>query len=828
MDLSQYFYGGFSDFTGIAIAAAVVIFLALGFTGASLWFWTVFGAVFLWGFGAPAWLWIVFGVVAVLFNKTPIRQYLVSAPIMNLLKKMGFLPTISKTERIALEAGTVWVDGEIFSGKPNFKKILDESSYPDLTEEEKAFMEGPVEELCKMTNDWQIHQEGDLPLELWNYIKKERFFGMGIPKEYGGHGFSANAMNAITAKLGTRSVPLCVDVMVPNSLGPAELLVHYGTQEQKDHYLPKLATGEEIPCFALTEPNAGSDAASIASHGEVFKGEDGKLYMKLNWNKRYITLATISTLLGLAFQLRDPDNLLGKGKNPGITCALIPTNTPGVVLGKRHNPLGVPFINAPTEGHDVVVSVDQIIGGQEQAGNGWKMLMETLAGGRGIFLPAMGRGAGKMIGFASGSYAMVRQQFGTAIGRFEGIDEILARIGGIGYILEGLSRFTCGALDKGKKPAVISAIAKYWATEFNRTIVNDAMDMIGGAGIILGPKNLVGHGYISLPVGITVEGSNIVTRSLIIFGQGLIRCHPYAVKEMDAILNNDVKGFDNAFWGHIGMIFTTKIRSILLSLTRGWLAGSPVSGPTAKYYRRLSWASATFAFMSNIALTTLGGSLKLKEKLSGKFADVLSWQYLALCALKRYEAEGRKKEHLPAVKWACEYALAKIQEGFDGIFSNFPVPVIGAILRGPVSWWSRLNPVGTMPSDKLGHEMAKLLLYPGPYRDSLKEGNYVPSEGEEPLAKLQQGYNLVQESKGVYGKIRKAVKAKKLKKAKPKALLNDALEAGIINQQEYDLVLKTEKVRNEIVQVDAFDLSEMPVNIDVVTAPPKQETVTTS
>ena len=825
MDLSQFFFGGLTDFVGIAIAGILVVFLALAYTGASLWLWTIFAAAFLWGFGAPVWLWVIFGVFAVLFNVPPLRQNLVSAPVMKILKSIGFLPTISDTERIALDAGTVWVDGDFFSGKPDFKKILSES-YPDLTQEERDFLNGPVEELCRMTDDWQIHQDGDLPEELWDYIKKERFFGMVIPKEYGGHGFSALAMNTITAKIGTRSAPVCVDVMVPNSLGPGELLTHYGTQAQKDYYLPRLARGEEIPCFALTEPNAGSDAASIASHGEVFKGEDGKLYMKLNWNKRYITLSTISTLLGLAFQLKDPQNLLGKGEFPGITCALIPTDVPGVVLGKRHNPLGVPFINAPTEGHDVVVSVDQIIGGPEQAGNGWKMLMETLAGGRGIFLPAMGRGAGKMAGLAGGAYAAVRQQFGTAIGKFEGIEELLARIGGYGYILEAMSRFTCGALDKGKKPAVISAIAKYWATEGNRIIINDTMDMIGGAGISLGPRNLVGNAYIALPVGITVEGSNIVTRSLIIYGQGLIRCHPYAVKEMEAIMENDVKGFDKAFWGHTGMIITTKVRSLLLSLTRGWLAGSPVSGPTAKYYRRLSWVSATFSFMSNVALIMLGGELKRMEKLSGKFADILSWQYLATCALRRFEAEGRKKEDLPFVQWSCEYALAKIQAGFDGIFSNFPVPVVGAVMAGPVAWWSRMNPVGTMPSDKLGHEVADTLLKPGPFRDRLKEGCYVPTEGHEQFAKLEEAFALVHESKGVYAKITKAVRAKKLKKAKAKFLLNDALEGGIINQQEYDLVLKTEKLRNDVIQVDSFDLDEMPVNIDVVKAPPSKSTVT--
>jgi len=811
---------------GTAAAVALAI-LVIGFTGVPVWSLAAF--VLLYGIGAPVWLLAVVGVVALVFNVTPLRANLVSRPIMSLLKSMGFLPTISETERIALDAGTVWVDGEFFSGKPDFKKILQES-YPELSAEEKAFLNGPTETLCKMTDDWRIHKEGDLHPELWDYLKKERFFGMGIPKQYGGHGFSANAMNAIVAKIGTRSVPLCVDVMVPNSLGPAELLSHYGTKEQKEYYLPRLAKGEEIPCFALTEPNAGSDAASISSWGEVFRGEDGQLYMRLNWNKRYITLAAISSLLGLAFQLRDPENLLGKGTNPGITCALVPTDTPGVVLGKRHDPLGVPFINSPTEGHDVVLSVNQIIGGPSQAGNGWKMLMETLSGGRGIFLPAMGRGGSKMISLAGGAYAMVRQQFNTPIGKFEGIEELLARIGGHTYILEAMSRFTCGALDKGKKPAVISAIAKYCATEFNRVVVNDAMDMIGGAGIVLGPRNLIGHGYIGLPIGITVEGSNIVTRSLIIFGQGLIRGHKYAVKEMEAIMANDLSGFDSAFWGHIGMTVRNGFRSVLLSLTRGYLAGSPVSGPTAKYYRRLSWTSATFAFMSDIALSALGGKLKMSEKLSGYFADALSWQYLAVCALRRFEAEGRKKEDLPFVQWACEHALFKIQDSFDHIFNNFPVPGLSAVLSGPVALWSRFNALGVRPSDQLGHKVADALLNPGVVRESLKEGVYIPKEAHEPLAQLEEAFRLVHESFGVYAKIRKATKAGTLKKGKAKQLLNDALEAKVINQSEYDMVLRTEKVRNEIVQVDSFTLDEMPVNIKTITAPPsnwKKKAVTT-
>jgi acyl-CoA dehydrogenase len=818
---SFFCYGLLNDYLVWALAVTVLVFLWIGYTGLPIWSITIL--IFLYGFGAPLWLLAIAAVFALVFNVRIIRITLISRPVMKLMKSIGFLPAISETEKIALDAGTVWVEAEFFSGKPDFNVFLKES-YPELSAEEQTFLDGPVVELCHMTNDWQIFKDQDLPTEVWEYLKKERFFGLGIPKQYGGHGFSASGMNAILSKIGTRSIPLCVDVMVPNSLGPAELLVHYGTQEQKDHYLPRLAKGEEIPCFALTEPNAGSDATSISSQAVVFRGEDGLLYMKLNWNKRYITLAAISSLLGLAFQLKDPDNLLGKGVFPGITCALIPTNTPGVVLGRRHNPLGVPFINAPTEGHDVVVSVNQIIGGVAQAGKGWKMLMETLSGGRGIFLPAMGRGGTKLVSLVVGAYGMVRQQFNVPIGKFEGIEELLARIGGHTYMLEAMSRFTCGALDKGKKPAVISAIAKYTSTEFNRVVVNDAMDMLGGAGIILGPKNLIGHSYMALPIGITVEGSNIVTRSLIIFGQGLIRCHKFAGKEMEAIQTNNAKNFDIAFWGHINQTVRNFFRSVLLSLTRGHLASSPVNGPLAKYYRRLSWSSATFSLMADLALVTLGGDLKKMEKLSGYFADILSWQYNAVCALRRYEAEGRKEEDLPFVQWACEHAFGKIQDSFDRIFNNFPVPLIGSLLAGPVALWSRFNALGVKASDSLSREVATVMLSPGAHRERLKEGVYIPDDAQEPLVKLEAAFNLVHESLGVYAKIRKATKAGTLEKEKGKPLLDKALKNNVINQAEYELLLKTETLRNEIVQVDSFPLEEMPVNIAAMKTPASAST----
>jgi acyl-CoA dehydrogenase len=730
--------------------------------------------------------------------------------MMSALPSLGLLPTISDTERIALEAGTTWVEGEFFTGKPDFKRILSEP-YPDLTEKERAFLDGPVDEVCRMVDDWEVHQREDLSAEVWDYLKEKRFFGMVIPEEYGGHGFSANGMNAVISKLGSRSVPLAVDVMVPNSLGPAELLINYGTDEQRQRYLPGLATGQEIPCFALTEPDAGSDAASINSSGEVFEGEDGQLYMRLNWHKRYITLAAVATVHGLAFRLSDPDNLLGKGKEPGITVALIPTDVEGVVIDRRHNPLHTPFINSPTEGHDVVVPVNQIIGGPEQAGNGWRMLMETLAAGRGIFLPALSTGGGKFASRYVGAYSVVRQQFGYPIGRFEGIEELLAPIGGLTYLLEALSRYTCGGLDQGAKPAVVSAVVKYHSSEFNREIVNKSMDILGGKGIILGPRNPVGLGYICVPISITVEGSNIVTRSLIMFGQGLVRCHPFALQEIEALDGNDLRVFDRAVWSHVRMMVRNVFRSGLLNLTRGYLARTPVSGPTADYYRKLSWASAAFALMSDVALFSLGGGLKAKEKISGRYADILSWLYLASCALRRFEAEEHQKDHLPFVRWTVEHALARIQESFEEIYANFPVSWLRFLLK-PVAWWARVNSLGGKPNDHLGAQIAEALQQPGDLREALTAGIFLPEDEDEPLGQLELAFQLCLESQPVYERIREAINSGELPKENPTRLVDEAYEAGVINNEEHDLLQRTERAREEAVRVDDFSLEEMPVN----------------
>jgi acyl-CoA dehydrogenase len=793
--------------TPAVVAGGLIVALALAFLGAPLLLWTVVAAGFLYGLGAPAGLWIAFGLVAAIFNLPPLRRA-VTLVIFKLVRAVGLLPAISETEKQAIDAGTVWIEAELFSGKPDFRRIA-RQGYPDLSPEERAFLDGPVARACEMTDDWEVYQRRDLPSRVWDFLKRERFFGMIIPPEYGGLGFSPSANSAVVAKLATANTPLAITVMVPNSLGPAELLIHYGTEAQKEHYLPRLARGEEIPAFALTEPGAGSDAGSISSSGEVFRGDDGELYLRLNWNKRYITLAAISTVLGLAFKLRDPDSLLGRGTDLGITCALVPTSTKGVALDERHDPMGVPFYNCPTRGTDVVVPLEEsIIGGAEGAGQGWRMLMESLAAGRGISLPALSAGGTQAMARIAGAHALIRKQFGLSIGKFEGIEEPLARIGGFAYLLEAARRTTCGGLDAGAKPAVVTAMVKYYFTELNRTAVNDTMDILGGNAISRGPRNLVAHGYMGVPIAITVEGANILTRTLMIFGQGAIRCHPFALAEIQALEQGDLAAFDRALWGHLGHLVRNSARALLLSVTRGRLAGSPVSGPTARYYRRLAWTSATFAFLADLAMGTLGGDLKRKEKITGRFADIFSWMYLGAAALKRFEAEGRRKEDLPFLHWSMQFALARCQEGFDGLFENLSIPGLTWLVRGPVAAWSRFNRLAAPPSDTLGGKVARALQVPGEQRNRLTSGIFVPADRSQALGRLENAFVLCFEAEQVVRKLKTAIRAGKLPKAPPLSLVDEAREIGLITESESALLATAEEARNDAIQVDSFTLEE--------------------
>ncbi len=780
------------------------LFVGLAYINVPMLAWFAYAALVLGIAHAPLWLWGLLGCVAIVFNVPFIRQVVITAPIVKSIQQLKLLPAISETERAAIEAGTVWVDGELFSGQPNFQRILAEP-YPALNPEEQAFVDGPVEQVCRMATDWEIHQRKDLPPDVWAYLRQERFFGMMIPPEYDGLGFSNTAYSAVMTKLASRSFTHTATVGVTNSLGPAKLLLRYGTNEQKQRYLPKLATGEEMPCFALTEPTAGSDAASLQSSGTVFKGQDGELYLRLNWQKRYITLGAIATLIGLAVRLYDPDNLLGKGTDVGITCVLVPADTPGVQLGRRHDPMGVPFYNSPIAGRNVVLSACQIIGGVAQAGQGWTMLMQSLAAGRGISFPATATGVAKLISRVTSAYSVVREQFGLSIGKFEGIEEPLARIGGLTYLMDAVRLYTCGAVDQGEQPAVVSAIAKYQFTELSRQLINHGMDILGGAGICRGPRNLLANIYTATPIPITVEGANILTRSLIIYGQGAIRCHGYIVDEIAALEDNNVAAFDHALWRHMGLVLRNWARAKVLGLTHGRLAKAPVRGETARYYQKLAWASATFAALSDLAMLTYGGRLKRHEKITGRFADMLSWMYLATATLRRFEAEGRRDDDLPLVHWAMNHSLGQIQQALEGLLVNLDIPVLGGLMRAITLPWFRLNPLGVMPTDAQGHAVAQLLQSPDG-RNHVTAGLHVPTDAEQALGRLERAYQLSIVAMPVFKIIKTALRNGELKIMPPVGRVEAALRAGVITSAESDLAIAAERAQLDAIQVDSFTL----------------------
>ncbi|MCP4047485.1 MAG: acyl-CoA dehydrogenase, partial [Gammaproteobacteria bacterium] len=618
---------------GLSITAA--------FRGMSLLHWTLGMVLVLVGFAvftsvsilATIILSVLFAAVAIPLNHKPLRRQWLSAPFLAIYRKM--LPTLSDTEKVALEAGTVGWEGELFAGNPKWNTLL-KQHWPQLSTEEQAFVDGPVEELCQMLEPWEnAHELADLPPEVWSFLKENKFFGMIIPKEYGGLEFSALAHRAVLQKLGSVCAVAGSTVAVPNSLGPAELLVHYGTEEQKNYYLPRLARGEEMPCFGLTGPTAGSDATSIPDTGIIckrkYKGKE-VLGMRLNFDKRYITLAPVATIVGLAFRLYDPDGLVGDKEDLGISVALVPSDTPGMDIGSRHLPLNVPFHNGPVRGKDVFVPLDTLVGGIDMAGHGWRMLIELLAVGRAITLPSSSSGGTKLCALTTGAYARIRKQFNLPIGRFEGVEAVMCRIAAHTYATSALSRMTATAVDTGEKPAVPSAIAKYHATEMARQVITDAMDVHGGKGVIMGPRNYLGRGWQGAPIWITVEGANILTRSMMIFGQGAIRCHPYVLKEMQAArMEDDVKGleeFDKQLFGHIGYSIGNAVRSMVLGLSFARFAAVPSDRKTARYYRKLTRYSAALAFASDIAMLSLGGKLKYKERISGRLGDVLSQLYI--------------------------------------------------------------------------------------------------------------------------------------------------------------------------------------------------------
>lgn len=754
---------------------------------------------------------VIEAAIAVPLLLVDFRRKQISKPLLKLFAKVT--PKLSETEQTALEAGTVGFEGELFSGKPSWKVLLDQPK-PELSAEEQAFLDGPVEELCAMIDDWQItHELADLPPDIWEFIKKNKFFGMIIPKQYGGLQFSALAHSAVLQKLSTMSATVSSTVAVPNSLGPAELLLHYGSEEQKDYYLPKLAVGEEIPCFALTGPYAGSDATSIPDIGIVCKQMvDGveTLGLRLTFDKRYITLAPVATVVGLAFRMYDPDHLLGDTEDLGITLALLPRETPGMQIGRRHFPLNIPFQNGPVHGKDVFAPLSVLIGGPEMAGQGWRMLVEVLSVGRAISLPSNATGAMRASALATGTYSRMRKQFGLAVARFEGVEEALARIGGLAYASGALSKATASAVDRGEKPAVTSAIAKYHTTNWARQVASDTMDVHGGKAVQLGPKNYAGRGWSSVPIAITVEGANIMTRSLMIFGQGAIRCHPYVLKEMQALAISDrdeqLKTFDDLLFSHIGFGISNAVRSFAMGLTGAHIGEAAGDDYTRRYYRKLDRYSAALALCADVFMGVLGGKLKFKEKLSGRLGDVLSYLYIASAMLKQYEDNGRPESDRPFLAWGFHECMWLTQNALDGAIRNFPVR--------PVAWLLRLLvfPLGRRevpPSDRLGRRVAALLTAPNEALDRLTDWVYTTPTPNNHVGRMKALLPEVIAAEPLDRKFGKALKSGQFTSHDYLAQLDEAERAGVLEADEVALLKRVREAVFEFISVDDFDTDEM-------------------
>jgi acyl-CoA dehydrogenase len=764
---------------------------------------------------APQWWKIAVSIpwaLLLLLNVRPLRVRLVTRPFLRSYRRL--LPAMSATEREALDAGTVWWDGELFSGGPDWQKLMS-AKVPELTAAEQAFLDGPCEELCAMLDDWEItHTRADLPPEVWAFIKSKGFFAMIIPRRYGGLEFTAYAHSCVLIKIASRSATASSTIAVPNSLGPAELLLHYGTEAQKNHYLPRLARGEEVPCFALTGPRAGSDAASIPDTGVICKGQwqGGEIVgIKLNFSKRYITLAPVATVIGLAFRLFDPERLMGGEADLGITCALIPRETPGVTIGRRHFPLNVPFQNGPIQGHDVFVPLEAIIGGFQMAGQGWRMLVEQLSVGRCISLPSNATGGAQAAVYASAAYARIRRQFNMPIGRFEGIEQVLARMAARTYIMDAARSVTAGAIDGGEKPSVPSAMLKYHATELGRTIANDAMDVHGGKGICLGPKNYLGRGYQIVPVAITVEGANILTRSLIIFGQGAVRCHPFVLREMNAARNPDreagIAEFDRALMGHVGFAISNAARSLVLAITLARFTKVPRVGATARYFQHVNRYSASFALATDIAMLALGGYLKKKETLSARLGDVLSAMYLASMVLKHHENQGRPPEDLPLVEWACRSLLYQAQEQLHLFLRNFPNRPLAALMR------LLIFPRGLTyfpPSDRLGRDIVELIMNPTAARERLTRHIYKTPDANNPLGLLQEALILSAAAESLEKRIRvDGVKTGRVTALDLPGQIAEALELGILTGAEAALLRDYDAKVSNLINVDDFAPHEL-------------------
>lgn len=736
-----------------------------------------------------------------------LRRRRITAPALRWFR--GVLPPMSDTERDAIEAGTVWWDGQLFSGRPDWNQLLAVPA-PALTAEEQAFVDGPTEQLCAMVSDWDIGQRMDLPPEAWAFIKEQGFFGLIIPREYGGKGFSALAHSQIVMKLATRSADLASTVMVPNSLGPAELLLHYGTDEQRQRYLPRLARGEEIPCFALTGPLAGSDAGAMPDSGVICRGQwEGEevLGLRLNWEKRYITLGPVATLLGLAFKAYDPDHLLGEQEELGITLALIPTDLPGIDIGKRHLPLGAAFMNGPNAGKDVFVPLDAIIGGPAMLGKGWMMLMNCLSVGRSISLPAVGTSAAKTCAYASGRYARIREQFNVPLSAFEGIQAPLGRLAGNAWLMDAARVLTARAVDLGEKPSVLSAVLKYHLTERGRECIAHAMDIHGGKGIIMGPNNYLARAWQGAPIFITVEGANILSRNLMIFGQGAIRSHPYVLKEMELAAAEDsdatLEAFDRVLLEHTGFAVSNAASAFLLGLTGGLFSAAPGHGVSRRYFRHLNRLAAAFALMADTSMLLLGGSLKRRERLSARLGDVLSYLYLGSAALKRFHDLGHPREQEPLLRWALEESLRCAETALAELLDNFPNRPLAMLLRVLVF------PLGLRhkgPSDALEAQLAAMLDAPlaDPALARLLDGVYLPEDESQALGALEYAWRHVQSSEAIGKVLQRAVREGQLHPARGGDVLETAVADGVLNEAQAQALREAETARRRVIDVDAF------------------------
>jgi len=747
--------------------------------------------------------------IALLLLVPVVRRFVLIRPLMAWMKKA--MPAISETEQAAIDAGTVWWEQSLFRGQPDWH-ALSAVKPAQLTEEEQSFLDNQVETLCTMIDDWQVYQDGDLSQEVWDYMKKEKFFGMGIPKAHGGLDFSPTMHSEVIQKISSRSVVGAVTVMVPNSLGPAELLLNYGTEAQKKQYLNKLAVGEEVPCFALTAPDAGSDAGGMVDTGIVEKGEfngEKVLGIRLNWDKRYITLAPVATLIGLAFKLYDPKHLLGEQEDIGITVALIPRDTQGITVGRRHNPLYTPFQNGPTQGKDVFIPMSFVVGGQDYVGKGWRMLMESLAAGRAISLPALSCGTGKMACAVTTAYVRVRQQFGISIGRFEGVSERVADIILAAYSVNAMRRLTVRAVDLGERPAVLSAIAKYNSTEIMRKAVNDAMDVVGGKGIIVGKKNVLAHVYMAIPVGITVEGANILTRSMITFGQGAIRCNPHILAEIQALYDEDVSRgvalFDNTLWAHFVSLLMGKIR-MLKAAFLPWLPSHTPESRLSASFHAINLLSAKFSYVADMSMMVLGGKLKFSESLSGRLADALSGLYQASAILKWYADRNEPDAERMVAEASVQQQLHRVEQALMAALRNYPMAWLGWVwLRLLFPWGVQYQPV----SDKVLHQLTQESMQNGELRLALQEGVFMPQDQNEPISQLEAALAQAIVCEPIFVSLKNRYGRTSIRVASIQDTLAQALADKVISQGEFEAVHTWLDLQRKVITVDDFAPEEV-------------------